>query len=79
MRILPKLPNDEPTTELYIPKIVERLGCAKHNAAPRKPCFVIPTLAGQYLMAVCNTRAVSAGCNHPIDPRSLQTGRRTKA
>lgn len=68
------MPNaQKPTTELYMPSILERSHCDKHNVPKGIPCFHIPGIRG-YKAAICNGRARSAGFVGKISAMSL-TGR----
>lgn len=63
--------DEAPTTELYMDKVLN-ITCLRHNAIQGVPCFHIPKKDGYgYHPAVCNKRAIIAGFNAPIDPRSL--------
>lgn len=62
--------NDEPTTETYIPTILDRTDCTKHNALLGMPCWYIPKRFGYYA-GICNARAVAAGFNHEISASSV--------
>lgn len=68
--------NDEvPTTDLYLPSVMDRQQCPKHKAPQGVPCFHIPRVKGGYFGAVCNKRAKRAGFNAPIQERSLRMNR----
>lgn len=63
--------DEAPTTELYLEKVMN-VSCFKHNAIQGVPCFHIPKQSGfGYHAGICNKRAIIAGFNAPIDPRSL--------
>lgn len=59
------MPHEAPSTEMYIPTVLERTSCSKHNAERDEPCYYIDGLRG-----VCNRRAKSAGYNHPISDKA---------
>lgn len=61
---------EKPTTELFIPTVVERIFCKKHGAEKGEPCGRL----GPY-MAVCNARAKRAGFNAPVSEKSLRMNR----
>lgn len=67
---------ESPTTDLFIPSVIEKVGCQKHEAPKGTPCWRMYPVNGMDHGAICNKRAKSAGWAGQIDPRSLSTGRR---
>jgi hypothetical protein len=63
--------QDEPTTELYIPTVLERTSCKNHDVPEGVPCFHIGNDESGYNAAVCNKRALRAGFNARISKSSL--------
>jgi hypothetical protein len=59
-----------PTTQLFIPTVIERTPCKRHGADKGQPCGNL----GPY-HAICNARAKRAGFNAPISEKSLRMNR----
>lgn len=66
------LADDGPTTDLHIPDVLSRSTCYEHDALAGVPCYMIPNESDYgYHIGICNKRAIAAGKNGIIDPRSL--------
>lgn len=60
------------TTKPVIPTVLAVTSCPKHNAFMGIPCFHMRKGAGNgYYAGICNDRALRAGCNGEVDPRSI--------
>jgi hypothetical protein len=70
--MLKKSAPDKPTTELFIERILNREACDKHNAPLGIPCWHVNTTTEGYKPAICNERAISAGCNNKISDKSMR-------
>lgn len=68
--------QDTQTDELFIPAVIDRIRCGPHGKDTTQPCWWVPSLASGYLPAICNARALRAGYQGDINPKSLQRGRR---
>lgn len=57
----------------HIDEIIDRVDCAKHNAAKGFPCFKIYYDNGrvEHGPGICGTRVTKAGFNGKIQPSSL--------
>lgn len=63
---------DTPTDQHFIPAAVFSTTCLKHEASRGEPCFEIPAGASRVNhYGICNTRAIQAGYDGKIDPRSM--------
>lgn len=63
---------DVPTTELFVPQVMDRIGCVEHDTIPGVPCYWFQSLiSDKWIEAVCNRRARRAGMTAPIRPASL--------
>jgi hypothetical protein len=62
----------EPTTELFMDRILDRTDCKKHGADVGEPCHVIINKNDKGILAICNTRAKRAGFNARISKSSLE-------
>lgn len=61
-----------PTTTLYVPRVVERATCEKHEAALGVPCHQFESIISDNVIGgICNSRARKAGMNAPIRRQSL--------
>ena len=56
----------------YIPVILIRQACHKHDAPQGVPCYWIHTTGGHILKGVCNTRARGAGYTGKPSNKSLR-------
>lgn len=64
---------DEPTTETFILTVLERTSCNNHSATEHVPCWAIEGgTPGNYMIGVCNGRAVRAGFNAKISQSSVK-------
>lgn len=65
--------GDIPTIDLFVPVIISRIACSKHNADIHKACFTIVTSDGERTYSgICNSRAKRYGMNGQIRPASLR-------
>ena len=61
-----------PTTEVYIPRVLDRTGCLQHDAEAGDPCYSYSGVSGETQhTGICNDRARRAGLNAPIKFSSL--------
>lgn len=67
-----KFTPEKPTTELFLPTILDRLGCGRHKVPVGVPCFHVVRDGFGRGAGICNYRAKKAGFNHPVDPKSLR-------
>lgn len=62
----------------FVTKIIDTVMCHKHDAHLQVPCFSIPSgekaTKNEVRMGICNSRAIKAGYNNPINPLSLTRG-----
>lgn len=63
-----------PTTESFIPTIVDRRGCGHHSKNLGTPCWQMLGDSGQLLAGICNKRATKTGFVGKITPQSLSRG-----
>lgn len=67
-----KKTDDTPTTDLYVPLVVDRTNCLVHGARHGEWCHVFESIISDAITGgICNHRARSAGMNAPIRPASL--------
>lgn len=63
-----------PTTQTYIPAVIDRTGCVQHNALSGFPCYEFQGADNDlWHVGICNSRARRAGMNGSIHPSSLRT------
>ena len=72
---------DEPTTELYLPKIINHMVCHTHKKALGEPCYVAKGTTDEYrsIVGICNARAKAAGYNGFVQASSLDRNMRKGA
>lgn len=66
---------EAPTFDLFVPTVIDRVSCEKHNAEKGVPCFHIRKMkeSGEgYYAGICNKRAKKGGMTHRINPTSLR-------
>lgn len=64
--------DDTPTTDLYVPLVVERTACLVHGVEPGEWCHVFESIISDAIIGgICNHRARRAGMDAPIRPASL--------
>jgi hypothetical protein len=64
--------DEGPTTDLYLPSIIERTPCPKHLAERGTSCYLFEAAEGDtWHNGICNSRALAAGMNGRIHPMSL--------
>lgn len=66
---------DKPTTALFVERIMNRESCDNHKVPLGVPCWHIHTTSAGYKPAICNERAIRAGCNSPISEKAVQLNR----
>lgn len=61
-----------PTTTLFVPGILARTTCEKHEAGYNQVCHRFESIVSDRIIGgICNARAIRAGVNDPIRPQSL--------
>lgn len=61
-----------PTTALFVPAILDRTTCEKHEAGYGQACHYFESIVSDdEISGICNARALKAGVNSPIRPQSL--------
>lgn len=69
----------EPTTELFLPRVLSRTDCDKHNVPEGLYCFYNPPLEGdKWIGGVCNSRARRAGFTGKISDQAMQVGTKSR-
>lgn len=67
--------DEPPTTDLFMSQVIVSTTCIKHNADETQPCFKHWPLTDDQglpmIWGICNHRAIKAGFNGTIDPKSL--------
>lgn len=66
-----KAQNNEPTTDVFIRTVGDRVNCPHHDKGHGKPCWWLRKDDGGLLAGVCNKRAISAGFVGLISPGAL--------
>lgn len=68
-----KVQYDTPTSDLYIPTVIDRVACGLHNMPLGVPCFHVQLNRNTQAIApaICNNRAIKAGYVGRINPASL--------
>lgn len=60
-----------PTTETFVPGVVDRTRCVTHRKEYGEFCHHVEGLMTRPIQGICNERALRAGINGPIRPQSL--------
>lgn len=61
-----------PTTDLFMPIVLDMVPCDRHRVELNVPCFQVPKKdESGYFPGICNHRAKRAGFDAPIRPQSL--------
>lgn len=64
--------DDTPSTDLFVDKVIDFTACDRHDAKEGYPCFwATAYTSDNTIQGICNTRALRAGYNGYINPRSL--------
>lgn len=71
--------TESPTTDRFVPTIIDKVDCQKHFRDVGDPCYVIHAATSNSIhMGVCNRRALKAGMVGKVSPGSLSTNKPKK-
>lgn len=59
----------------YIPSVIERTICTRHNKGGGGPCYVLELSNGDLALGVCDHRARAAGFVGRVSDKSMQRKR----